>query len=332
MMRRSRWLALAILVNLCLSAGLAANEPPDVDRYLAQGRIQAGIDSAQAWLGEHPADNQVQLGLGMLRFVQAVEGLSQDLHHYGLRDLGRAGGVLPFLRLPVPENPTPARLDYAASREILVRVIARLKAAEADLARVDGDAKLRIRLAAARLDMDGDGEATPKESLWLIYERLNAQARRLADDSDSFAVAFDRADAHWLRGYCNVLMAFAEFALAHDWRDAFDRTAHVFFANVESPYPFLKQQRSVFRVGDGIDIADVIAFVHLINYRVAEPQRMGQVRLHLKEMLVQSREMWRHAQAETDNDREWIPNAANRPGSQCASHRADDRGLARVPG
>jgi hypothetical protein len=54
-------------------------------------------------------------------------------------------------------------------------------------------------------------------------------------------------------------------------------------------------------------IADLVAFVHLMRWPVAEPARMASAREHLLSMVALSRENWRRILAETDDNREWVP-------------------------
>ena len=49
----------------------------------------------------------------MIRFVSAVEHLSQGLYRYGLRPPQSV--MMPIVRLPVPENPNPEPIDYQSS-------------------------------------------------------------------------------------------------------------------------------------------------------------------------------------------------------------------------
>jgi hypothetical protein len=76
---------------------------------------------------------------------------------------------------------------------------------------------------------------------------------------------------------------------------------------VDSPYDFLTGGKGVFRQGD-FDFADVVAVIHLINLPVVEPQRMQAALTHLEQVIALSRESWRDILAETDDEREWIPN------------------------
>ena len=112
-----------------------------------------------------------------------------------------------------------------------------LRKAEVTLAKVDDPVvKIPIHFGQIRLDFDGDGKASEEETLWTLYARLNSQARVTPEAAKEFVIAFDRGDVAWLRGYCHLLMAFGEFYLAHDGKELFDRTAHLFFARPDTPF------------------------------------------------------------------------------------------------
>ena len=242
----------------------------------------------------------------MLRFVRSVERLAQSLYHYGLRDQSQNLPV-PILRLPLPTNPKPARLSYADSRKILQTFIEDLHHAETTLAEVKrADVKLPLHFGRIKLDLDGDGTADNQETLWRLYGRMNRAAFN-QQDSEQFVITFDKADVSWLRGYCHLLSALCETALAHDGKELFERTAHLFFVEVESPYPFLQNGRRVFNLG-GADAADYIALIHLINLPVSDPKRMPAASGHLEAVIALSRQSWQDLLAETDDDHEWIPN------------------------
>jgi hypothetical protein len=158
--------------------------------------------------------------------------------------------------------------------------------------------------------MNGDGQVTDDESLWKLYAGLRGDTRMDVQRAENFYINFDRGDVHWLRGYCHLLMAMCEVYLAHDTRDLFECTAHIFFPRVETPYGFLSKGKRVIGVrSKDIDIIDLISLVHLsIRWNVAEPQRMAAALHHLEAMVAQSKESWKWIMAETDDDHEWIPN------------------------
>ena len=61
--------------------------------------------------------------------------------------------------------------------------------------------------------------------------------------------------------------------LAYDEKELFDSTAQLFFRNVQTPYPFLKSGQKVFEM-QHVDIADAIAFIHLLHFPVKDPAHM----------------------------------------------------------
>ncbi len=124
-----------------------------------------------------------------------------------------------------------------------------LRKAEATLAKVDDPVvKIPIHFGQIRLDFDGDGKASGEETLWKLYARLNSQARVTPEAAKEFVIAFDRGDVAWLRGYCHLLMAFGEFYLAHDGKELFDRTAHLFFARPDTPFASFGEGKAGVRV------------------------------------------------------------------------------------
>jgi hypothetical protein len=166
-----------------------------------------------------------------------------------------------------------------------------------------------LRLGLLRLDLDGDGK--PEDQLLTLLSRYFGAAGAFPKNEE-LLVVFDRGDVAWLRGYCHLLMAMAEVALAYDGQDLFDCTAHIFFAKAQTPHDFLHkpaQNQGFWNVGDGVDIIDVIAFIHMLRLPVKEPGRAKAALGHLEQMLALSRESWKHIQAETDDDHEWLPNS-----------------------
>lgn len=320
---RSRWLCALTLLALLMPATIAHADPPKedarpplVESYLKSGDLKSGETALLDRLREQPGDQQARFGLGVLRMLRAIEHLGQNLHRYGAGPQRRVIGV-PILRMPVPENKNPEKINYAAMRKIFQQFSDDLGKAESTLAPIeDSDVKLPLHFGLIRLDLDGDGKGGEGEELWRIYARLTrTRARDNVQDAERFVVTFDQGDVHWMRGYCRLLQTFCEVALAHDFEELFHRTAFLFFPKVDSKYSMLAGQASDFWES----ILDAIAFVHLINLPVKEPERMVQAHRHLKEVIEQSRLTWKAIQAETDDDHEWIPNAKQRsviPGAQ----------------
>lgn len=280
--------------------------PPAVQKFLVEGKLADGRAAMVELLEATPHDQQAQFSLGVVQFLQAVEGLAQDQYRFGL--LQSRLRQMPFLRLPVPFNSEPERISYKSARKMIQDFVDDLAVAEATLAKAKtDDVKLPLHFGRIRLDLDGNGEATEEETLWRIFRVLNGAVQQ--EDGEEFQISFDGGDVPWLRGYCHLLMAMGEVTLAHDWHEAFERTAHLFYPRVKSPYGFLQEEGPGPLNGfNPTNFLDVVALVHLINFPVKEPERMQTALSHLEAMIDLSRESWKLIQAETDDDHEWLPN------------------------
>lgn len=294
----------ASLIWLVFASNSRAIEPKEVERWLVEGRLAEGEKALTDWLGQHPADDTARFGLGVTQFVRGIERLGQSLHNYGMRIDAAAGLIqLPVLRLPVGDNPDPKPMKYEDARQVLLDWLADLQKAEKTLAAIkDDNVKLPLRVSNIRWDWDGNG--TPGDKLIDLVRRFFGPATP-AD----LTVTFDRADVAWLRGYCHLLMVFCEFPLAHDGRELFDVSAHLFFKNAQTPGARLRNPQPNQPTWSEENIVDLIAFVHMLRLPVKEPERMKACWEHLRMVIETGRESWRFIRAETDDDQEWIPNS-----------------------
>ncbi len=310
--------------------------------HLAAGTLADGDAALSTLLAADPTNDDARFGLGVIRFVDAVENLSQGLYRYGLEAPDTI--ALPIVRLPVPVNPNPEPVTYAAFRELLVGFVADLAKAEETLAGITSDeARLPLDLLEIRYDVDGDGVINGDErfidaiaivtglDVSLLEEAGDPPAAPVKPPPGKIAQApppppppsapsgpevsattlgFDRADALWLRGYTHVLMAFGEFMLAHDWQLTFDSTFHLFFPEGDFAFADALDRRRVDPtgfLGDAGPVADLVSFIHLIRWEPTEPERMRASLAHLESVIALSRETWEAIGRETDDDREWLP-------------------------
>ena len=298
-----------------------APDPPAVAWYLKEGDLSGGLAALSVRANEQapevPRGQDVQapnerFSVGLLRFLTGVERLGRFLHAKGAHSdvLG-----LPFVRLPVPNNPEPEPVTYAQWRQVRIDMLADFAAAERDLSLVQDGVKMRLNLAEIRLDLDGDGKGSLKESLpHLIGQRQLAQltgGTRRGNVNDSVAsfpdlvVEFDDADVQWLRGYCDLLSAMLEMSLAYDASRWFDHCAHLIFADPAGGEAFLTgRNRGNFSPGN---IADWVTAIHLVDFPLLDAERLPKARGHLLGMIEHSRAMWEKIDAETDDGPEWVP-------------------------
>jgi len=152
------------------------------------------------------------------------------------------------------------------------------------------------------------------QSLFGAFLPLLIDCRQRNNRQKKFTIALAVGDAVWLQGYTNLLRAIGEFALAHDGQAFFNALAHVAFVKPETPYKFLvdgRPESSQFSFGD-IEFGDIVAFVHLLHFPIAEPAGMATALQQLQTTTALSRQSWTLMTAEKDNDREWLPNPKQR--------------------
>ena len=282
---------------------------PLVRPYLERGDLDGARQALTAHLKSHPGDDDALFSLGTVTFLGGIEEFAQFLHRHGVGD--RLFGMMPFVRLPVPNNPDPQPVSYEHWREARVELIAAFAEADAILARVDGPVDVRLDLAALRLDLNDDGKAGEDErALSLLGGRLGLQGRSRRRGNDaappSMVTHFDRADVEWLRGYCDLLSALLETMLAHNAENWWNHCGHLFFAEPIGVPAYL-----LTRSGPGFNAAnlsDMIAGVHHVNFPVRDAERLKQARAHLLGMIGHSRAMWDLILAEEEGtEHEWIP-------------------------
>jgi hypothetical protein len=281
-----------------------------VQARLYAGETSAAAAAAEARLATNPEDDEARFALGAVEFLQAVENLGRSFHRYGLVNGDRSAALtgLPFFRLPIPTNPNPEKIDYEKLRGVLIALVGDLAKAEATLAGIHGEAiDLPINLGLVRFDFDGDGKGSEEETLARVLERI-MQGSLNADPADPILVDFDASDVPWLRAYCHLLSAFAEFPLAYDWHVAFEATFQGLFPSAGLPISQFEHLPLAPEAQWFPPAADLIAFIHLLHWPVAEPVRLQSVLAHLEAMPPLSRENWRRIEAETDSKKEWLPN------------------------
>lgn len=268
------------------------------------GRLAQGENELEAKLARNDADAAIRASLGIIQFLQAVEGVLQDYYRFGV---GQQRGIVWPMRLPLSVSKNPQPISYSDARGIIERFESRLIKAESTLSLFKPSGiKLPIDVSKIYLDINNDGELRGNVSIWHAtpYDSLIISGGDVGVGELIFA--FDDADIFWLRGYINVLLGTVNVILAHDWRDAFERTAHLAFAKPETPYPFLMVEGEQTNWSPN-QIFDLVAFVHVLNFEVIEPKRMHAALTHFEQVVALSRITWKWIGEEADNDREWLP-------------------------
>jgi hypothetical protein len=310
--RAAIWTCLFVVCGTVATAAGAAR--PDIAPQLRAGDLAA----AQKLLADHLAmekgDDLARFQLGTVQFLRAAERLAQDGTLYGARSPMFA---VPFLRLGglAGKSENPAPITYRDARAMFERFQTSILAAEATLAPIqDKHLVWKLDLRDVRLDLNGDGQRTDNETLGALFQLVAVRPRWDAQEQPplELVVGFDSADVCWLRGYSHLLSALADIALAYDEERLFELTAHAIFADPQTGFAKrrnvdmtveLPQQPSGFVQ----EISDLVAFVHLLDFELEEPERLKAAHEHLLAVIELSRKSWQLILAETDNDHEWIP-------------------------
>jgi hypothetical protein len=303
MHRSSTWTN-AVLAALILVAGaqLARGEALQFPGAAPVPLADAQADF-EARVAADPDDDSARFALGIVQTLRAGERLIQSLYRFGLKL--RWATQLPIVRLPVSENPAPEELTNEDFRNIVQQLLDDLAGVEKTLAAIDSaDPKVALAIGACRLDFNGDGRAEDYESLARVLSEVTSQ-QVPAEATAGWVVALDQGDVHWLRGYCHVLSALCEMFLAYDTAKLHDYTAQLFFPTAKTRVPLLVEEHPEWWRDS---ILDAVAFIHLLQFPVKEPERLKAAHGHLLAVVDQSRASWDAYLAETDDDREWIPN------------------------
>jgi hypothetical protein len=313
----------AALVFAALCVPAIAGEAADITRTnLYAGTLGQGLDALRPFY--ESGDMEGRFGVGLVSFTQGLEHFAQGLYRHGFAspDAGPMMGTP--LVMPVPVNPNPEPLDYDKFRALLQRLVEDMDGARAALlaAGESGDYVVPVDVTQVRIDLDGDGSGAENETIGAVLQAMfggatvpapsdpNAPATSAAPASPPVVIGFDRADAIWLAGYTQVVAAQADFLLAHDFRQLFETTFHRFFPRAGLPMQDFVTGNGTMILDPTSDnaIADAIAAIHSLDFPVADADRLKRVRVRLTDITALSRRNWEAILAETDNDRELLPN------------------------
>lgn len=303
---RLLWRIGALLTVLFSGSLQAAEVSASLGEFLQAGDLAGAQKMLQDELTQDAQNHQARFAQGVVQFLSALEHLGQDQYRYG--SWGGRIRSLPIFRFPVPNNPQPETVTYEQVRQMLIDFQNRLLEAEAELARVDvnTEIKLPLNLLTIRLDLDGNGVATEKESFATILSSINRQ--RPGAQTPDFRVKLDAGDVPWLRGYCHFLCGVCDMVLAYDQQRMFDLAGQWIYPRHVPSQPVVGEPLDLEETDTDRQFLDAIAAVHLASFPVKEPLRMASARQHFLAMIRTSRESWSFILAETDNDREWVPN------------------------
>ena len=289
----------AMIAALLLPLSAAAQSLSD---DIAAHGIQAAADRLQAIADPTPAD---RFALGGVLFLRGVERALQTRYRYALSP---ELTMIPVLRLPVPPNPAPEPFTPEAVPDLFRALLDDMALVETQMAAIPDDADMGVVMRPADIwfDIDGDGTRGKGEDLYavlgpMMFSRTGVDAARLP----TIEVRFDVADARWLAAYGELIRAVSLTVLAYDPTDAIRKVIETKAKLAEINSGMTMMNALDMNLGSFVDSTAVIL---LAAAQQPDKAKTAQALTALLHLVDQNRAFWTLVRAETDDDREWIPN------------------------
>jgi hypothetical protein len=267
---------------------------------------RAGLAATEARLTALPAPtDEERFALGGVSFLRAIEGSFQDRWKAGLTD---RSGMLPLLRLPLEDNPSPDPFDPAVITNVFAHAADRLAAAKLQLTAIPGtsDFGLEIALDDIWFDVNSDGSRSRGEG---IGDILGQAVMGGFDDGSAPqplpVIRFDVADAAWLAAYADLLGGICALVQAYDPTEPITRVAGA-RAAMEALGPVAADP--FFGGASNPDVFDMLAMIIATLDQTPDKARMAAAQAHFLAMVDENRQFWSRVVSETDNEKEWLPN------------------------
>ena len=288
-------------ISTAIFLGLAAPafaEGDQLSKRIGEIGIRPAIAELEA-AGDLGPDER--FALGGLHFLGGVERALQLRYAYGISQSMMMAGDFPFLRLPIPENPSPQPFEPQVIEQLFVSVSADMGKA-IDVLDTIGDADdfgTKIDIGDLWFDINMNETRDPGEEMAGV---LTAIQRFPDGEVPNVTVRFDTADAKWLSAYAHLLSGISDAVVA---LHPSERVAEV-LADVQKLDAFGRMPEDYYGF---IDITDyVTAFIAGMETQ-PDVALSRSAHAHFLAMIQDNRVFWSRVAAETDDTAEWIPNA-----------------------
>lgn len=286
-----------LIAALCFAASPALADDTTTSAMIADQGLAATLAHLQA----QPASPDRDMALAAVTFLDGIEGAYQDRW--------RVGATMIPLFLPVfgtmltpNSNPEPLEADFF--NVLASDLKGSMQAARAVLPADGGDGALVLDRGDLWFDVNGDGARDMSESLTSLV-----MLRPVEDEPVS--IRFDAADVHWLRAYTHLIEAGATLTLAFDPQPAMARMLDLRAAISDQEMAQLQSSDGFSEMsyyGDMPIYVDTIAVLIQTLRQQPDKALIAETEQHVRQMMAENRAFWNAVAAETDNDREWIPN------------------------
>ncbi len=287
-------------LTFILSASIATAQPilPDESLSAAQMRLSAL---------PAPSANE-QFALGAVGFLRGIE---KTLQFRWQRNMAIKDFDLPVLRLPVPPNPNARPFEAGMITELFENLRDDMAVSQAALDAVSGEVGVEIDLAALWFDINMNqqrdaGEGVVEFGLAAMMSRQQLLEMQ-AQGASPMLVRFDSADVAWLTAYTHLLSGLSEMVIAFDPTEAIARVLDTNQQMMDLMGSDRPTSRFNAMAGNWVDR---FAMVYGALNQQPKAENTRAARRHFLAMIAQNKIFWAGVADETDNRREWIPNAS----------------------
>ncbi|WP_112311623.1 hypothetical protein [Pseudogemmobacter bohemicus] len=282
-----------------LTPGLALADPLD----LSQEIRDTGITATESRLAaQEDLSAEEAFALAGLRFLGSIEQALQLRWQVGLE---ADWSELPILRLPIPPNPNARELTGQDISDLIAGVNAGMDGTRDALGQLGtADFGLEIDLADLWFDINADGRRNEGEDLaGVAAQMLGLWGAQL--EPGMIVIRFDGSDAAWLSAYSHLISGVATTFQAYDPGPATDliltstKEMHALWGDTPPP--------NAWDMMFGKEV-DRVAIILKALEQQPDPALAAKAYGHFLSMIQENRRFWPLVEAETDNDREWVPN------------------------
>ena len=264
-----------------------------------------GISATVTDLQGQPQSADRDIALAASLFLQGIQ--------QGYQARWKIGSTQPMVPFPIlgselPHNPQPETMKGSFLNDLATEMIGSMQAAREVLP--SEDAALVLKLDDLWLDVDGDGKRSPQEDLTALIGLPVTQ-------ETPPVIRFDTADVQWMRAYTHLVEGLSHTVLAFNPETAITQTLAL-NAEVERQREEMLKSGS----GDGMEaydsmnmydmqfgsIADKLAIIIQTLRNQPDAEEVKLAAENFNQMIAANRKFWLLVAAETDDDREWIPN------------------------
>ena len=297
----------ALVAALTISAQSAAAQ--DYSAQFGDLGISGTVAALSAIESPTPSD---RFALGGALFLQGIETTFQERYRVGINDLNMG---IPGLSTVLHVNPTPDPFTPDVITNLFAQIATSMDSAQEAMAPITDDDAVSVTLDLNQIwfDINANGIRDESEDLLPIMVPLFVSPWEVAETLATLeqaggapVITFDTADAAWLQAYTHVFSGTAEMVMAFDPTEVIAkvRTNAETIANLRNG-----PAMAIFMSEGDETIADLITIVLGVLEQEPDPTHTRAALDDFRAVIAHNLVFWERVRAETDNKREFIPNA-----------------------